>query len=41
VLRHGYEEISAAVLWKLVREDLPVLEQACRAERTAFDDESP
>lgn len=36
VLRHGYETISAPVLWKLVREDLPVLEQACRDEsRTA------
>ncbi len=32
VLRHGYEDIAAPVLWKLVRDDLPVLEAACRAE---------
>ena len=35
VLRHGYEEISAPVLWKLVREDLPALRKACRAELTS------
>jgi uncharacterized protein with HEPN domain len=35
VLRHGYEAISAPILWKLVREDLPQLELACREERTA------
>ncbi len=35
VLRHGYETISAPILWKLVREDLPQLEQACREELTA------
>jgi uncharacterized protein with HEPN domain len=40
VLRHGYEDIAAPVLWKLVREDLPVLEQACHAERAAIGDES-
>ena len=27
VLRHGYEDVEANVLWKLVREDLPHLEQ--------------
>jgi uncharacterized protein with HEPN domain len=32
VLRHGYENISAPVLWKLVREDLRHLEQVCRDE---------
>ncbi len=32
VLRHGYEEVAAPVLWKLVREDLPHLERACREE---------
>ena len=32
VLRHGYEDIAAPVLWKLVRDDLPVLEAVCRAE---------
>ena len=35
ILRHGYEVIAAPVLWKLVREDLPLLEQACRAELAA------
>jgi uncharacterized protein with HEPN domain len=32
VLRHDYENISAPVMWKLVREDLPVLERVCRSE---------
>jgi uncharacterized protein with HEPN domain len=32
VLRHNYENISAPVMWKLVREDLPHLERACREE---------
>jgi uncharacterized protein with HEPN domain len=35
VLRHGYESVSAPVIWKLVREDLPHLEQACREELAA------
>jgi len=35
VLRHGYEDIAAPVLWKLVREDLPQLERACREELAA------
>ncbi len=35
VLRHGYEEVAAPVLWKLVREDLPHLERACHAELAA------
>lgn len=30
VLRHDYESISAAVLWKLVFDDLPILEAVCR-----------
>ncbi|MBV8449654.1 MAG: DUF86 domain-containing protein [Hyphomicrobiales bacterium] len=32
VLRHSYETISAPVMWKLVREDLPALEEVCRVE---------
>ena len=32
ILRHGYEDIAAPVLWKLVREDLPQLERACPEE---------
>jgi uncharacterized protein with HEPN domain len=32
VLRHDYESISAPILWKLAQDDLPLLEQVCRAE---------
>jgi uncharacterized protein with HEPN domain len=32
VLRHDYQRIAPDVLWKLVRDDLPGLEQACRDE---------
>jgi uncharacterized protein with HEPN domain len=35
VLRHNYENISAPVMWKLVREDLPVLKEVCRGELAA------
>ena len=35
VLRHNYETIAAAVMWKLAHDDLDALEQACRAERDA------
>jgi uncharacterized protein with HEPN domain len=35
VLRHNYGDISAPVMWKLVREDLPVLEKVCRDELAA------
>jgi uncharacterized protein with HEPN domain len=36
VLRHGYEDVAAPILWKLVREDLPPLEEVCRTERAAL-----
>ena len=32
VLLHDYERIATDVLWKLVRDDLPLLEPVCRAE---------
>jgi uncharacterized protein with HEPN domain len=32
VLRHNYENIAAAVLWKLAQVDLPTLEKVCRSE---------
>jgi uncharacterized protein with HEPN domain len=32
VLRHDYESVSAPIMWKLVREDLPQLDRACRDE---------
>jgi uncharacterized protein with HEPN domain len=35
VLRHGYEDIAAPVLWTLVRDNLPELEGICRAEYAA------
>jgi uncharacterized protein with HEPN domain len=35
VLRHDYENISAPIMWKLVREDLPTLERVCRDELAA------
>ena len=35
VLRHEYESVSAPIIWKLVVEDLPVLEEACRQELDA------
>lgn len=34
-LRRDYEHIAAPVLWKLVQDDLPVLETVCRAELAA------
>ena len=36
VLRHSYEVVAAPILWKLVREDLPLLEQSCRVDRAAI-----
>jgi uncharacterized protein with HEPN domain len=35
VLRHNYENIASPVIWTLVRDDLPPLEQVCRAELAA------
>jgi uncharacterized protein with HEPN domain len=35
VLRHDYGKIAAPIMWKLVREELPPLEQVCRAELAA------
>lgn len=35
VLRHNYEAIAAPVMWKLVREDLPLSEKVCRDELAA------
>lgn len=32
VLRHDYENIAAAVMWKLAKDDLPALEKVCREE---------
>lgn len=30
ILRHEYERIAPDILWKLVQDDLPALEKACR-----------
>jgi uncharacterized protein with HEPN domain len=35
VLRHDYEHVSASILWTLVRQELPPLEEACRTELAA------
>jgi uncharacterized protein with HEPN domain len=32
VLRHDYELIAPPVMWKLVQDDLPLLEKVCREE---------
>lgn len=32
IVRHDYEDVSANALWKLMQEDLPVLERACQCE---------
>jgi uncharacterized protein with HEPN domain len=32
VLRHNYETVAAAVMWKLAQADLPELEKICREE---------
>jgi uncharacterized protein with HEPN domain len=32
ILRHDYGKIAAPIIWKLVNDDLPILEQACRKE---------
>jgi len=37
VLRHNYENIAAAVMWKLARDDLDALEQVCRTELNAAE----
>ena len=36
VLRHEYARVAADALWRLVRDDLGVLEQVCRAELAAL-----
>src|SRR5277367_6029935 len=38
VLRHNYEDVAAPVMFNLVRDDLPILEQVCRAELAAARD---
>jgi uncharacterized protein with HEPN domain len=35
VLRHDYERIAAPVIWTLVRQNLPQLDQVCREELAA------
>lgn len=36
VLRHDYERIAPDILWKLAHDDLPRLEECCRAELAAI-----
>jgi len=35
VLRHNYESIAAAVIWKLAHSDLALLDKVCREELAA------
>ena len=35
VLRHEYDRVAADVLWALVRDDLPSLDEVCREELVA------
>jgi uncharacterized protein with HEPN domain len=35
ILRHNYEHVAAAVMWKLAQADLSDLESACREELAA------
>lgn len=37
VLRHRYEIVAPAVIWKLVETDLPDLARVCEAERIAAE----
>lgn len=32
ILRHDYGQVAAPILWSLVRQNIPALEDACRAE---------
>jgi uncharacterized protein with HEPN domain len=36
VLRHEYTRVAADALWRLVRDDLAVLDRVCRAELAAL-----
>ena len=35
ILRHDYARIAPDVLWKLAKDDLPILEKVCRVELAA------
>ena len=37
IIRHDYERVAYDVLWHVVRHDLPLLYEACRAELAASD----
>ena len=41
VLRHDYGKIAAPIMWALVRENLPLLDQVCRAELAAEQTREP
>jgi uncharacterized protein with HEPN domain len=43
VLRHNYESVAAPILWKLVQDDLPILQEVCQAElsRALAEDKQP
>jgi hypothetical protein len=35
VLRHDYEHVAHDILWRVARDDLPLLEKICREEPAA------
>jgi len=35
VLRHDYEHVAYDILWRVVHDDLPILERVCREELAA------
>lgn len=37
ILRHEYEHIAYDVLWRVVHDDLPILERVCRGEFDALN----
>ena len=39
ILRHDYESVAAAVIWKLAHDDLDPLQRVCRAELEAMRQE--
>ena len=38
ILRHDYERVAHDILWRVVHDELPLLEAVCRAELARGDD---
>jgi uncharacterized protein with HEPN domain len=37
ILRHEYQQVAYDILWRVVMDDLPVLEAACKIEAAAIE----